>query len=123
MPNLLDIPEIAGLDARQSLVRIPPETDVPLTPRVRQLIDTSEFRRLAKISQLGLVSLVYPAAIHTRFEHSLGVYRLALLFLRQLDQDPRFSAAISNADAQRLIVAALLHDIGHWPFCHPLEDI
>ena len=54
-----------------------PELDVPLTPRVRQIIDTAEFRRLAHISQLGLVSLVYPAALHTRFEHSLGVYRLA----------------------------------------------
>ena len=63
------IPEVAGLDGSRGLVRIPPELDVPLTPRVRQIIDTAEFRRLARISQLGLVSLVYPAAIHTRFEH------------------------------------------------------
>ena len=69
MKTILDIPEVAALDARRALVRIPPELDVPLTPRVRQLIDTAEFRRLARISQLGLVSLVYPAAIHTRFEH------------------------------------------------------
>ena len=79
-----DIPEIQGLDRRQHLIRIPPECDVPITPRVRQLIDTAEFRRLGRISQLGLVSLVYPAAHHTRFEHSLGVYRLALLYLKQL---------------------------------------
>ena len=59
------------------------------------LVDTAEFRRLAKISQLGLVGLVYPAAIHTRFEHSLGVYRLGLLFLRQLSYDPRFEAIVS----------------------------
>ncbi len=58
--------------------------DVPLTARVRPLIDTAEFRRLAQISQLGLVSLVYPGATHSRFEHSLGVYRAALEFLRQL---------------------------------------
>ncbi len=120
---MLSIPELAGIDARRGMVRIPPEVDVPLTPRVRRLIDIPQFHRLTKISQLGLVSRVYPAAIHTRFEHSLGVYRLALLFLRQLDQDPRFAAAISPAAAQRLIVAALLHDIGHWPFCHPLEDM
>ncbi len=120
---MLDLPELAGIDARRGMVRIPPEVDVPLTPRVRRLIDTPQFHRLAGISQLGLVSLVYPAAIHTRFEHSLGVYRLALLFLRQLDQDARFAAAVSNHDAERLIVAALVHDIGHWPFCHPLEDI
>jgi HD superfamily phosphohydrolase len=121
--TLAEIPEIAGLDARRGLVRIPPELDVPLTDRVRRLIDSSAFRRLARISQLGLVSLVYPAAIHTRFEHSLGVYRLALMYLKQLARDERFVAAIDTADAELLIVAALLHDLGHWPFCHPIEDI
>ena len=123
MSEIRDLPEIAGLDARRGIVRIPPELDVPLTPRVRRLIDTAEFRRLARISQLGLVSLVYPAAIHTRFEHSLGVYRLALLFLQQLSRDDRFAAVIGPADAERFIAAALLHDIGHWPFCHPIEDV
>jgi HD superfamily phosphohydrolase len=72
---------------------------------------------------LGLVSLVYPAATHTRFEHSLGVYRLALLFVRQLSYDKRFAAAVSPADAELFLVAALLHDLGHWPFCHPIEDM
>lgn len=123
MNSLLEIPEVAGLDAGRGMVRIPPEVDVPLTPRVRRIIDTASFRRLARISQLGLVSLVYPAAIHTRFEHSLGVYRLALLFLQQLARDERFTAVVSPAAAERFIAAALLHDIGHWPFCHPLEDI
>ena len=123
MSTLGEIPEIARLDARQGLVRIPPELDVPLTDRVRQILDTSEFRRLARISQLGLVSLVYPAAHHTRFEHSLGVYRLALLFLKQLSHDERFCAAIQPADAEVFLVAALLHDLGHWPFCHPIEDL
>ena len=75
--TIIGIPEIRGLDARRGLIRIPPETDVPLTRRVRKLIDTPAFRRLANISQLGLVSLVYPAAHHSRFEHSLGVYRNA----------------------------------------------
>ena len=58
MTTLLDIPELVGLDARRGLVRIPPELDVPLTHRVRRILDTPEFRRLARISQLGLVSLV-----------------------------------------------------------------
>ncbi|MBX3411879.1 MAG: HD domain-containing protein [Pirellulales bacterium] len=123
MSTIRDIPEIAGLDHRRSIVRIPPETDVPLTPRVRQLIDTREFRRLAHISQLGLVSLVYPAAIHTRFEHSLGVYRLALLYLKQLSYDERFTSTVRPEDAEVFITAALLHDLGHWPFCHPIEDM
>ena len=53
MTTILDIPEVVALDTRRGLVRIPPEVDVPLTPRVRQLIDTADFRRLARISQLG----------------------------------------------------------------------
>jgi HD superfamily phosphohydrolase len=121
--HLRDIPEIAGLDACGALVRIPPELDVPLSPRVRALVDSREFRRLAKISQLGLVSLVYPAAHHSRFEHSLGVYRLALLFLRRLSYDERFAALVRPDDGELFLVAALLHDLGHWPFCHPIEDL
>jgi HD superfamily phosphohydrolase len=123
MPSLRDIPELAGLAARRSLVRIPPELDVPLTERVRHLVDTPEFRRLAQVSQVGLVKQVYPAAHHSRFEHSLGVYRLALLYLQQLSYDERFTAAISPVDAELFLVAALLHDLGHWPFCHPIEDL
>ena len=123
MSELRDLPELAALRSGRNLIRIPPEIDVPLTPRVRQLIDTPEFRRLREISQLGLVSLVYPAAHHTRFEHSLGVYRMALLFLDQLADDPRFSKAVEPQHAEQFFVAALLHDLGHWPFCHPIEDI
>jgi len=123
MTAIHDIPEVAALDARRGLVRIPPETDVPLTDRVRAVIDTAEFRRLARISQLGLVALVYPAAIHTRFEHSLGVYRLALLYLKQLAGDARFTAAVRPEQAETLVAAALLHDLGHWPFCHAIEDV
>ena len=124
MTSLLrDIPELVSIDAPDALVRIPSELDVPLTRRVRALVDTAEFRRLAKVSQLGLVGLVYPGANHTRFEHSLGVYRLALLFLRQLARDARFAEAVSPHDAELFLVAALLHDLGHWPFCHPIEDM
>jgi HD superfamily phosphohydrolase len=123
MSGLGDIPELRELDRRQQLIRIPPQLDVPLTPRVRQIIDTAEFRRLARISQLGLVELVYPAAHHSRFEHSLGVYRVALLYLKRLGHDPRFCEVVSPHDAEVFIAAALLHDLGHWPFCHPIEDI
>ncbi len=120
---ILDIPELVALDSRRALVRIPPETDVPLTPRVRQLIDTADFHRLAHVSQLGLVSRVYPAANHTRFEHCLGVYRLALLYVQQLAHDERFQRAVRPEQIEVFIAAALLHDLGHWPFCHPIEDI
>lgn len=123
MSSIRDIPEVIALEAPSAMVRIPPDLDIPMTDRVRHIIDTEEFRRLARISQLGLVSLVYPAAHHTRFEHSLGVYRNALLYLRKLAHDDRFVAAVSPEAAELFIVAALLHDLGHWPFCHPIEDL
>jgi uncharacterized protein len=117
------LPELQALVQHRELIRIPIEVDVPVTPRIRRLIDSSPFRRLMKISQLGLVSLVYPAATHTRFEHSLGVYRNALLYLHHLSHDDRFRSLVSVHDAEIFIVAGLLHDIGHWPFCHPIEDM
>ena len=105
------------------MVRIPPGVDVPLTERVRRLIDTAPFRRLAHIRQLGLVSLVYPAANHTRHEHSLGVFLAAIEYLDRLAADERFAAAVSTKDAESLLAAALLHDVGHFPFGHPVEDL
>ena len=124
MPSLLDIAEIRGLHGSATgMVRLPPGIDVPITPRVRQLIDTPEFRRLSRISQLGLVAQVYPAANHTRHEHSLGVYRTAIEYLHSLASEERFAALIKPEDAELFLVAALLHDLGHWPFCHPIEDM
>lgn len=123
MTAIYDIPELARWRAGGSQVRIPPGIDVPLTERVRRLIDTPAFRRLANIRQLGLVSLVYPAANHSRQEHSLGVYQTAIEFLAHLAADDRFTAAVTAADAERFLVAALLHDVGHWPFGHPIEDL
>jgi hypothetical protein len=122
MPTAL-LPELAALDVASSGVRIPPGVTVPLTPRVRALLDSAEVRRLARVSQLGLVGLVYPGAVHTRLEHSLGVYRLALEFLARLSRDERFATAVGEADAAAFVAAALLHDVGHWPYCHPIEDM
>jgi HD superfamily phosphohydrolase len=117
------LPELVALDCGADGVRIPPDLTVPVTPRVRHLIDSPAMRRLGRITQLGLVATVYPGATHSRFEHSLGVYRLALEFLSRLRHEPRFAAAIDENDAAAFVVAALLHDVGHWAFCHPLEDM
>lgn len=82
MPHpLLEIPELVSLTAGQGLVRIPPELNVPFTPRVRAIVETPEFQRLSHITQLGLVARVYPGARHTRFEHALGVFNNSLKYL------------------------------------------
>ncbi len=121
--SIIDIEELKALRSPNQIVRIPPEIDVAVTPRVLRLVDTPVFRRLSNISQLGLVALVYPGATHSRFEHSLGVYRNACLFLQRLGSLPDFQSACSVHEAELLIVAGLLHDLGHWPFAHVIEDI
>lgn len=118
-----DIPEISRSAGGCGVIRIPAEQDVPFTPRIRALVDTAEFQRLRHVTQLALASRVYPGATHTRFEHALGVYHNALQYLWQLGRDSRFAEIVSVRDAEILIVAALLHDLGHWPFCHPIEDM
>lgn len=118
-----DIPEFASFDANRGIVRIPNEQDVPFTPRVRALVDTVEFQRLRHITQLGLAAQIYPGANHTRFEHALGVFNNAIRYVWQLGRDPRFCQLIDHHRAEVLLVSALLHDLGHWPFCHPIEDL
>ncbi|APW98079.1 phosphohydrolase [Halobiforma lacisalsi AJ5] len=81
----------------------------------RALLDTPALQRLRRIRQLGTVSLVYPSANHTRFEHSIGVYHLACEALEQLDVDGK--------RAERVQAAAMLHDVGHGPFSHNLESL
>lgn len=86
------------------------------------LVDACEFQRLRDISQLGHVFLVYPGARHSRFEHSLGVFHLTGQFLsRLLRADP--SPGFDLNDARVLLAASLLHDIGHYPFSHLLEEM
>ena len=89
---------------------------------VLALVDTEDFQRLRNITQLGYVHLVYPGARHSRFEHSLGVYHLAKQFLiRLLDSDPPLE--LGEEDVRVFIAATLLHDIGHYPFSHTLEEL
>ncbi|MEX2180803.1 MAG: HD domain-containing protein [Gemmatimonadaceae bacterium] len=90
-------------------------------PFVR-LLDTAAFQRLRYVRQLGLAHLVYPGATHSRFEHALGAFQLAQETVRVL-----LAAGAGDhlgADEPAIVVAAaLLHDIGHYPFSHALEEL
>src|SRR6266487_5644288 len=98
---------------------------IPLGPREEQLIGTAPFLRLQKIKQLSFVYRIWPGATHTRYEHSLGCYNLAVRALRSLLQHGSAGGldGVSISSVQTLVVAALLHDIGHYPFSHTLEEL
>ncbi|MFK8113587.1 MAG: HD domain-containing protein [Rubripirellula sp.] len=117
------LPEVNALHRTGSLVRIPPDDDVPISDRVRRVLDSPPMRRLATISQLGMVGLVYPGATHSRLEHSLGVYHNALRLLARFSDDSQLESIVDTRMAEAFVLAALVHDIGHWPFCHPIEDM
>src|SRR5436309_13765947 len=84
-----------------------------------RLINAAEFQRLRRIKQLGMASLAYPGADHSRYSHSLGVMETARKILAQLAQ----SFQIDEANQTVCLVACLLHDLGHGPFSHVFERI
>ena len=84
------------------------------------LIDTEVFQRLRYVRQLGLAYLVYPGATHTRFEHAVGAYHLARNTLALLSESGN---EIDSEEECVVRAAALLHDVGHYPFSHALEEI
>ncbi len=98
---------------------------IPLGPRELKLINTAAFLRLQQVKQLGFVYRIWPGATHSRYEHSLGCYHLTVRALRSLLQRGTEGglAGIAMSSVQTLIVAALLHDIGHYPFSHTIEDL
>ena len=86
---------------------------------VFDLIEHPWFQRLRYIRQLGMTHLVYPGALHTRFHHALGAMHLMANTLEELKAKGN---AISDEECEAAIAAILLHDIGHGPFSHALEN-
>lgn len=82
------------------------------------LIEHPYFQRLRRIKQLGLTHLVYPGALHTRFHHAMGTM---YLMTRAIEVIRAKGQIISDEEAQGVLIAILLHDIGHGPFSHALE--
>ena len=105
-----------------TFIRDPLWNNIRVDSTAERLLDTSVVQRLRYVRQLGLAHLVYPGATHSRFEHALGAYHLARRTLARLhdegtlDDVPRDEGAVIAA-------AALLHDVGHYPFSHAIEEI
>jgi len=104
------------------IIRDPLWNNIRLDPLAFELIDTPAFQRLRYVRQLGLAFLVYPGATHSRFEHALGTYHLARRTLSLFEEHPDFGS-LGRDECQLIRAAALLHDIGHYPFSHALEEI
>ncbi len=98
-------------DPLYGLISIPNEL-------VYDVINHPYFQRLRHIKQLGLSHLVYPGALHTRFHHAIGAMHL---MIQAVDTLKAKGIKISPKEAEGVILAILLHDIGHGPFSHSLE--
>jgi HD superfamily phosphohydrolase len=104
------------------IIRDPLWNNIRVDALALQLVDTPVFQRLRYVRQLGLAYLVYPGATHTRFEHALGAYHLARLTLALLDERGELTG-VSLEERAIAQAAALLHDVGHYPVSHALEEI
>jgi HD superfamily phosphohydrolase len=104
------------------IIRDPLWNNIRVDPLALRLIDTPVFQRLRYVRQLGLAYLVYPGATHSRFEHGLGTYHLARRALALLEERGELSR-VSPEECVVVRAAALLHDVGHYPFSHALEEI
>ena len=112
-------------------IRCPIHGLIPMNAWERKLIDSPVFQRLRRIRQLAWTDYVYPGAMHTRFEHSIGVMHVAsLLFDNVVANSNEVLADLYGGSSdwcprekQKVRLAALLHDVGHSPFSHASEEL
>ena len=107
---------------RFEILRDPVWNNIRVDELTLKLVDTEVFQRLRYVRQLGWTYLVYPGATHSRFEHALGTHHLSRRTLALLSE-AEDSTSIGETDQAIVRSAALLHDVGHYPFSHALEEI
>jgi HD superfamily phosphohydrolase len=112
-------------------IRCPIYGFIPLDSWEHEIISQPVFQRLRRIRQLAWTDYVYPGAMHTRFEHSLGVMHMATMLYDgimarcwdRLRHEHGYDEAGKNRYRQLIRLAALLHDVGHGPFPHAVEEL
>jgi HD superfamily phosphohydrolase len=122
---LAGIPELSFIP-KKGIIRIPEMKGIPFTERVKEIVDHPWFQRLRNAKQMGFAYLVYPGAVHSRFEHSLGVYYNSIQYMTSLLSDPRtpyFKQVVTEEEILSVLAAALLHDIGQHTFAHSMEEM
>jgi len=122
-------------DRPTELVRCPVHGFIHYSENEKEIIDHPVFQRLRNIRQLALTYYLYPGAMHSRFEHSLGVMEMATrsfesislknkkLIVGELSQIPELKRGTWERARQTLRMFALLHDVGHPAFSHAAEDV
>jgi uncharacterized protein len=103
------------------IIRDPLWDNIRLDRPALLALDTPAVQRLRYVRQVGHAFLVYPGATHTRFEHALGAYHLTKRALGALEERGELGR-VAEEDCLAVRLAALLHDIGHYPFSHALEE-
>ena len=106
----------------RSPVRDPLWKHIYVSPGIEALYHSSEMQELSRIRQLGPTHLLYPGAVHTRLNHSLGVYHLARLMMLTLLQEDSLDGCTPEG-VRAFLAAALLHDLGHFPYTHSLKGL
>lgn len=111
---------------KYSVLRDPVHGDVYLSDEEMAVLDTREMQRLRGVKQLGTAYLVYPGAVHTRFDHLIGALHVTSKVIESVNKnaelDPSGCLAIGEGEARIIRLAALIHDITHIPFGHSIED-
>jgi HD superfamily phosphohydrolase len=111
---------------KYSVLRDPVHGDVYLTDEEMAVLDTREMQRLRGVKQLGTAYLVYPGAVHTRFDHLIGALHVTSKVIESINKnaelDPSGCLSIGEGEARIIRLAALIHDITHIPFGHSIED-
>lgn len=100
-----------------------PEGLVQVAYPLNRVVDHPFFQRLRNLKQLAFIDRIYPGATHSRFTHSLQVFDLMKRYVGSLSHDSHFRLEFQRPQVDTLLTAALVHDLGHYPFAHTIEDL